>query len=128
MPLHILIIMVVIGIGGIALLLHLTGRSRTATMTETDAQQGWARHYPNDTVQHVTLAHDGKSALVLSDAGPGVLWVFGLDTVARHLRNCDVSETETGLRVDFHDYAVPPARFALSQDERTRWQSEMRPA
>lgn len=128
MPLHILIIMVVVGIGGIALLLHLTGRSRTATLTETDAQQGWLRHYPNDTVQHVTLAHDGKSALVLSDAGPGVIWVFGLDTVARHLRDCDVSETETGLRVDFHDYSAPPARFALSQDERALWQSEMRPA
>ncbi len=128
MPLNILLTMVVVGISAIVLILHLSGRSRTPVLSENAARQSWVRHYPDDTVHTVQIAGNGKSALVRTSAGPGVIWVFGADTVARHLKNCDVTETATGLRIDFHDYSTPRAVFALTASERADWQAEMEAA
>lgn len=128
MPLHILVILVVVGIGSIALLLHLSGRSKPVVLTDSIARAEWAANYPDDRLLSVQTAQDGGAALVQTDAGPGVIWAFGIDTAARHLRDCDIHETDTGLRVDFHDFSAPPVQFTLTSDERALWRAAMEPS
>ncbi len=77
MPLEILLVLVVGGIVGIALMLHLTGRSRLRVLTRDVAQDEWIRHFPDDDVVDVTVSHDGHSALIRTRAGAGLLWSFG---------------------------------------------------
>lgn len=125
MPLHILLILVVAGIGGIALLLHLTGHSAEARLDRDSVVRAWARHYPDDRVLHVRVADNGRAALVRTDTGPGLIRAFGADTVARHLQGTDLHDTDTGLRIDFHDYTSPPVTLALSAQECAQWRAEM---
>ena len=83
MPLEILAPMVVIGILGIALMLHLTGQSRTDPLTAERAERAWAAQVPWTTAHRITLNDDARVALVETDRGPGLLWVFGADCTAR---------------------------------------------
>lgn len=66
MPLPVLLALVVAGIGGIALLLHLTGRSRTLAMTPESATAEWLRQYPDDEVLEALPAHDGRAELIVA--------------------------------------------------------------
>jgi hypothetical protein len=50
MPLPVLIALVIGGIAGIALILHLSGRSRVVALTEVTARAAWLRHFPDDRV------------------------------------------------------------------------------
>lgn len=125
MPLYVLALLVVVGIGSIAVLLHASGRSRQLVLTDDVARDEWLANYPDDIVVSVRTATNGASALVQTGAGPGLIWAFGSDTAARHLKGCEIRETADGLRVDFHDFAAPPARFTLTPEERALWRSEM---
>jgi len=99
MPLNVLLIIIVGGIAAIALLLHLLGKSRLAVLTQEDARSAWHRHFPDDEILDLTVAHDGHAALVQTSQGPGLLWSFGADTVARHLRDFDLLEEPGQLAV-----------------------------
>lgn len=128
MPLEILLALVVLGIAGIALLLHLMGRSSQRSLSAEDARSQWHRHFPDDDIVDVTIAESGHAALVRTVNGPGLLWSFGADTVARHLTGFDLIETDTGFRIYFHDYGAPGVRLTLTDFERAHWQNLMRPA
>ncbi len=129
MPLEILLVLVVGGIAGIALLLHLTGNTRSAVLRPEDTGRAWRRHFPEDSrVETVLTGAGGQFALVRTRAGPGVIWGFGADTVARHLTGCPIRQTEDGLEVDFKDYAVPRQQFALSPEEQAVWLAELEAA
>lgn len=128
MPLEILLVLVVGGIAGITVLLHLTGKSRLHVLTPDTAPRQWLRHFPEDTVIDVTIAHDGHAALVRTQNGAGLIWSFGADTVARHLQDYDWFETANGIEVRFHDFSTPRATLHLDQTERQHWQHLMRPA
>ena len=118
MPLAVLLPVVILGIAGIGLLLHLTGQSRSLTLTDTaTARQHWDRHWPGASIAALDLA--GGAALVLDQDGPGLLRPFGADTVAPRL--ADLTETPEGLRAEFHDFAAPPVTLRLDPDARTRW-------
>lgn len=128
MPLGVLIIMVVVGIAGIAAMLHLTGRSATSVLGNDAVRAGWVRHYPDDNVTRFILSRDRQTALVFTNRGPGLIWAFGADTVARHLRDCDLTDTDDGIRIDFHDYSVPPVTIRLTSDERAQWRADLETA
>ena len=128
MPLEILLVLVVGGIAGVTLLLHLTGRSRLHLLTPQTVPGQWLRHFPDDTVIDATLAHDGHAALVRTQAGAGLLWSFGADTVARYLEDFDWIETSEGIEVQFHDFSTPRATLHLDETERQHWQHLMDPA
>ena len=81
MALELLLALVLGGISGIAVLLHLTGRSRQAVLGVETARTAWLRHFPEDSVLRVLPADGGQAALVLTSGGPGLLWAFGADTV-----------------------------------------------
>jgi len=127
MPLNVLLIIIVGGIAAIALLLHLLGKSRLAVLTQEDARSAWHRHFPDDEILDLTVAHDGHAALVQTSQGPGLLWSFGADTVARHLRDFDLLEEPGQLAVIFHDFTAPRAALHLSDAERPLWQKMMTP-
>ncbi len=128
MPLEILLILVVGGIAGVTLLLHLTGKSRLHVLTSKTAQEQWLRHFPDDVVIDVTVAHDCHAALVRTETAAGLLWSFGADTVARHLRDFDWLDHPDGFEVQFHDFSSPRVIIHLDETERQHWQNLMDPA
>ena len=128
MPLEILLVLVVGGIAGITLLLHITGKSRLFLLTSKTAQEHWVRHFPDDTVIDVTVAHDGHAALVRTETGAGLLWSFGADTVGRHLLDFDRIDHPEGMEVQFHDFSTPRAIIRLDESERRHWQHLMEPS
>ncbi len=128
MPLEILLVLVVGGIAGITMLLHLTGRSDRRVLTQDVARDDWLRHFPDDVVVDVTVSHDALSALVRTETGPGLLWSFGADTVARHLLDFDWIEHPKGFEFQFHDFATPSALIHLDEMERRHWRHLMEPA
>ena len=127
MPLSILIPMVVIGIAGITLLLHLLGQSRTALLAdETAARRAWMREYPEAQPTRIVLSHDHHAALVETQQGPGVVWPMGADTTARFLRSAHVERTKDGLRIDLNDFAAPHIHLHLDADEADLWPTLIR--
>ncbi|MBY6067545.1 hypothetical protein KUW17_12385 [Leisingera aquaemixtae] len=125
MPLELLLALVLGGISGIAVLLHLTGCSRQVVLTAASARAAWLRHFPGDSVITVLPAASGRAALVQTEGGPGLLWAFGADTVGRHLAVGQVRETGTGLRFDFNDFAAPGLSLPLPERERRTWLAQI---
>ena len=123
MPLSILIPMVVLGIAGIALILHLLGYSRARTFAAAEeAQAAWLRQYPEDRVVRVLLSDDRQAALVQSASGAGVVWAIGADTTARSTTGGTVEEEKAGLAFRFPDVTAPALRVALHHpDARNVW-------
>ncbi|WP_298850650.1 hypothetical protein [uncultured Ruegeria sp.] len=128
MPLEILLVLVVGGIAGITLLLHLSGRSRQVMLTPDIACAQWARHFPDDDVFDVTVARDGHAAVVRTGIGNGLLWSFGADTVARHLLDYDLLDHPEGFEILFHEFSVPKTLIRLDEFERRHWRDLMEPA
>ncbi|MEX0366591.1 MAG: hypothetical protein AB3N22_11010 [Ruegeria sp.] len=127
MSLEILLILVVGGIAGIALLLHLTGQSARRLLTPEAARADWLRHFPDDAVIDVTVARDGHAALLRTETGPGLLWAFGADTVGRHLLDFDLIDHPEGFRIIFHDFTAPQVTLHLTEEERPHWKRLISP-
>ncbi|MFL4468643.1 hypothetical protein ACERZ8_01670 [Tateyamaria armeniaca] len=122
MPLHILLIMVIGGIAGIALALHLLGLSRQSPFTEGTARAAWLRHRPDDTVLTVDLTNDGLAARILSDKGRGILWHMGADTCARLLTGGEEAHVRRNtVTLHLNDYTAPKIRLHLTPDEQESW-------
>ncbi|SLN64092.1 hypothetical protein PEL8287_03516 [Roseovarius litorisediminis] len=122
MPLSILLPMVVIGIAGLVLLLHLLGLSHPATLTgDADARAAWAREFPDDTATRVILSHDHHAALIETARGTGIVWHMGADTTARYLAGAHITRTARGLRIDLPDYTAPHINLTLDADEADKW-------
>lgn len=125
MPLDILLILVVVGIASIAVMLHLSGKSKRARLTADSARTAWVRHFPDDRVSAVLAAQDGHAALVTTSVGLGLIWSFGADTVARHLEQVSLEDTAKGLRFRFDDFTAPSVRVTLAPDERQLWRNKV---
>ena len=119
MPLGVLLVLVVGGIAGLAGLLHALGFSRTFDLQDADvARAEWNRHWPDDAVRAIYLAP--QAALVLTDQGPGLLRVFGADTVAHRIRA--VTDAPQGLHIGFRSFAVPDVVVGLGTVQRQEWE------
>ncbi|MFT4958997.1 MAG: hypothetical protein ACI92Z_000069 [Paracoccaceae bacterium] len=125
MPLAILLILVAGGIGGVAVLLHFLGKSKPVILTTDAARTAWLRPFPDETVTDVTLADTGHAALIGTDHGPGLVWSFGIDTVARPLKDAKITETNKHLKIRFSDFTAPKAMITLSETERADWREKM---
>lgn len=122
MSLPVLLVLVVGGIAAIAVLLQLVGMSALRVFDgKADAAERWLREFPSDDVVGVTMTYAGTTALIETRQGPGLVWAHGADTAARRLDHYDVSETKTGLRIDFHDFAAPHVHIRLEAEERAHW-------
>ncbi|GAA6159329.1 MULTISPECIES: hypothetical protein [Ruegeria] len=127
MPLGILLVLVIGGIAGITLMMHLAGKSRITQLTPDSAKAAWLRHVPGDEVVDVTITNDGHTALIRTPAGNGLVWSFGADTVARHLLDFDRLDRAEGFEIRFHDFATPKVLIRLDDFERQHWQNLMEP-
>ncbi len=124
MPLSILLPLVVFGIAGIAVLLHLMGKSRRlAFETVADVERHWHNQYPKFWVERVVMSKGGHHALVDSNVGVGLVWSMGADAACRLLENdATVRETERGLTIATGDYTAPTIFVALpDQNDRRLW-------
>jgi hypothetical protein len=127
MPLSILLPMVVLGIAGIAVLLHLLGLSHRAVLADAAAARAaWLREYPGDAPVHVTLCQDHSAALIETGRGRGVVWPMGADTTARYLDGARAHRTKIGLRLDLPDYTAPRIHLSLDPDEAAAWQDALK--
>lgn len=127
MPLSILLPLVVLGIAGIAVLLHLLGLSRRAVLAdEATARAAWLREFPSDAPARVMLCHDRSAALIETGKGRGVVWPVGADTTARYLTDARASPTKTGLRIDLPDYTAPRIHLTLDAGEAAEWQDALK--
>lgn len=124
MPLHILLILVVGGIAGIALALHLLGLSKAPAFTPETARAAWLRARPDDAVRQVNLTQDGRAARIVTDHGIGILWQMGADSCARLLAGTETLRIK-GRRATLllGDYAAPAVRLTLTPDEAKDWQN-----
>lgn len=123
MPLHILIILVVGGIAGIALLTYVFGLSRPLRFEDEDAARAaWLRHWPEDRVTGTHIALDGSAALIETPNGPGIVFTMGADSTSHRLDEAEIRETPGGLRILFHDFAAPRLDVALDPAARAHWQ------
>lgn len=122
MPLEILLIVVAAGIGGIALLLHLTGQTRAfAISDEATARREWLRHFPDDAPQAIALIPGGRAALVETAGGRGLLWSLGDDTAAYPLTAPRARPCRRGLRVEIGAFTAPAVTLPLPPEECARW-------
>ena len=122
MPLHILLPLVLLGIAGIAGLLHLLGYSRPAEIR--DAAQAcalWDHHCPGEAALSATVAGTGRAALVETERGAGLVWSFGADSTARRLDGAEVHSTGDGLIVRLHDFTAPAVHLRLTPSETDLW-------
>lgn len=122
MPLELLLPLVVVGIAGIALLLHLTGHSRPFRLDDAaTAAREWSRHFPQERPQAVHLAPG--AVLVETEFGVGLLRPFGADTIAHRI--AAMERSSTGLRIGFADWAAPDITLAvppaIAADWLNRW-------
>lgn len=117
---------VVIGITGVIALIHFLGFSRKFQIdSDETAQTQWLRQWPDDTVKGLFRAQEGHAALIESQNGPGLLWSFGADTTARHIKTADMTQCETGLVFNLHDFTAPHVTITLGPDEAKLWQNEI---
>jgi hypothetical protein len=122
MPLPILIALVVLGIAGIAALIHFMGFSRVRPLRDkADARAAWLREFPDHQPIRVTLCQSGKGALIDTANGPGLVWAMGDDRTARLLTGVEVTSRSTGLTLRLSDYAAPRITLPLTPEESALW-------
>ena len=126
MPLHILGPMVVIGIAGIVVILHLLGLSRTRRFdSEAEARAAWEREMDDAAVTRVILCHNHAAALIETEQGPGVVWPMGADSTARYLSGARIDRTADGIVIRLPDFTAPRIRLRLDPDEAALWLTEL---
>ncbi|WP_137699650.1 hypothetical protein [Marimonas lutisalis] len=126
MPLSILIPMVVIGIAGIAVLLHLLGLSRPRRFDdEAAARAAWLREFPANPPARVILCHDRSAALIETVQGAGVVWPMGADSTARPLAGARIAPAAGGIIIHLPDFTAPRIRLRLDADEARQWLSKL---
>ncbi|MEL7092611.1 MAG: hypothetical protein AAFN94_12835 [Pseudomonadota bacterium] len=122
MPLEILLVLVIGGIAGIALALHLLGMTGAPTLTIVQAQAAWLREFPDSVIHDVTLSPDGRAAGITDDTGRGLVWQMGADTCARRLNGGEKIESRGNRMVlRLGDYAAPRLALTLPPEDRDRW-------
>lgn len=124
MPLSILLPLVIGGIAGLAVLMHMLGLSRSAVIADpAAARRAWLREFPDDAPARVILCQQGSAALIETARGRGVVWPMGADTTARYTSGARVRRIKTGLALDLPDYTAPRIRLRLSPEESAAWQA-----
>ena len=123
MPLEILLPLVIAGIvGGVGLVWLLQPTPPLVFTAREQAAEIWNRRNPDAPARSVHLNPAGSHALVETATGPGILWSFGADPVNRLLTpDCDIRETNGGLRITTHDFTAPRIDIPLDSTERRHW-------
>lgn len=126
MPLSILLPMVIVGIAGITLLLHLLNLSRPLHFPdEAAARAAWLREFPDVPVDRVILCKTCLAALIETNSGPGVVWAMGADSTARFLTGARATARPNGVMLSLPDFTAPQIFIAMGPDEKDVWLSRL---
>jgi hypothetical protein len=128
MPLSVLLPLVVFGITLIVVLVRVMAPTPALVLDDEGAVRAiWDRRHPDLPARAVRLDEAGHHALVLTEAGPGIVWTLGADPVTRVLpKGTRVRETGTGLLIDLGDFTAPRLSVALTMaDARRDWAREL---
>lgn len=125
MPLEILGPMVVFGILGIALLLHLAGQTDPLRLkNEKDVIRAWQREHPDDEVTRIHIAANKRSALLRTKEGAlGLVRTLGADTALHDLSQSQWSTKGNTLTLRSDDFSAPRIRLTLAPEEQALWAS-----
>lgn len=127
MPLSILLPMVVLGILGVALILHLKGFTESLQFAdETEVRQHFHRLLPFTEVGAVLLSQDGHAAIVETPDMRYLIWSFGSDCTVHWLAGADIEDIPAGVHIHLHDFAAPGPKIALSRTEKPLWLTQLR--
>ena len=94
--------------------------------TEEAARQAWLVAYPGDTVRDAIPSRDGRSALVETDWGTGVICRKG--RFARRLDGAEVRTDDTGIAIHLPDLETPRVHVSLTPQDAARWQERIEDA
>lgn len=123
MPLPILLVLVVGGVAGITLLLHLLGFSRARRFDPGEARAAWRREHPDCPPGAVHLSQDHCAALIETDAGPGLVWAMGADSAARPIPGARLIPRRGGALLDLGRFDAPRVRLTLTEAQQAEWQA-----
>ncbi|MBU2983581.1 hypothetical protein KO498_17370 [Lentibacter algarum] len=122
MPLEILGPMVVLGIGGIALLMHFVGLSKPFQLTGEHSRTAWVREVPDDVPTQILIANNQENALLKLASGKlGLVHVMGADTTARYLTGATWHSSNSALTIHLPDFGAPKFTIPLSPQEQANW-------
>jgi hypothetical protein len=118
-----LLVLVVGGIGAIALALHLLGLSERKVFVDAhEAGAVWDSEFPDAPVRHGTLSDDRHAALIDTKGGQrGVVWPMGADATARYLSGAKITKTKNGLNIRLPDFTAPRISLRLGEGEVGKW-------
>lgn len=132
MSLSLLLALVVGGIAGIVLLVHLTGGSaRRRFPDDAVARAEWAASCPEHPARTVQTARSGDAVLLTLASGEiGLMWSFGAEAVARvlrpgYIRSC--KRTAKGLALVLNDFDAPRLALTLTDEEASDWTHAISP-
>jgi hypothetical protein len=121
MPLPILLALVVGGIGGVVLLVHLLGWSAPRRFEDdADAIKAFALDFPDAEVKTIYLSDDRLRAICISQAGVGFVASMGTGLMTRMVASKDVkeiSDTKNGMTLKLADFTAPRLNFPLKNAE-----------
>ncbi len=131
MSLGLLAVMVVIGVSGVVLLVHLTGGSRRARLEdELAARARFGVDYPDLAIVAVYLTQDGDAAfLALEDSRVGIVAAVGDRFLTRMVGAHDLAGTPrvTGatLMLRLRDFTWPGGAFTFAGEGEARAVAEL---
>lgn len=116
-----LLVIIVVGIAAVVIAVHMTGGSRTASLTgEESARERFAVDYPDLPVKSVWLTSDGKAAILeLADGRAGIVHAMGGKFLTRIVNPSDVAgaprATGGRLMLRLRDFTWPGGIFEFAE-------------
>lgn len=126
MSLGLLVAMVVVGVSGVVLLVHLTGGSAPARLAgEAAARERFAFDFPDLGVRSVHLTRAGDAAfLALEDGRVGIVQAIGGKFLTRLVAAGDLAgpprSTDSTLALRLKDFTWPGGIFTFDGSNETR--------
>ena len=122
MPLELLGALVVCGIGGVVLLVHLLGMSPKGRFSdENEARSALAADYPGLKVSEIALSDDGRAAVLATDRGPAAVKLMGTGIMTRLFAPGEIRRTDDRqgrLRVILNDFGAPSLTLPFTDPKR----------
>lgn len=126
MSLGLLVVMVVVGVSGVVLIVHLTGGSRRARLAdEAAARARFGVDHPDLAIVAVHLTKEGDAAfLALDDGHVGIVAAIGDRFLTRLVRAPDLAAPPrvagAVLLLRFRDFTWPGGSFTFDREDEAR--------
>ncbi|RIK86898.1 MAG: hypothetical protein DCC69_06290 [Hyphomicrobiales bacterium] len=126
MSLTLLVVMVVVGVAGVVVAVHLTGGSVRARLADADAARSrFAVDFPDLDIARVHLTADGDAAfLALGDGRVGIVKAVGDRFLTRAVAGADLSgaprATDSTLVLRLRDFTWPGGVFTFAGPDEAR--------